>query len=256
MLAGRKLVDFRGPLGWKASCVGTGRSEAVISPTQNRVEGVNVEGISVEARLRHVLPLIELRVPFELPRSQLAEYDRGARDADFDPVMEAARKIAIVENHLIFDGYAAAGIRGICEAAPDPASGAGSGRPGTSFNDYPVLSATAMTKLRDRGIDGPYAVALGEQAYTDLTDATNEGYPVLQHVRRLVDGPLISTPGLNGAVVLSLRGGDFELTSGQDFSIGYLSHDSDNVRLYIEESVTFWNIEPKAAVTLFAPAAQ
>jgi uncharacterized linocin/CFP29 family protein len=79
---------------------------------------------------------------------------------------------------------------------------------------------------------------------------------VLQHVRRLVDGPLISTPGLNGAVVLSLRGGDFELTSGQDFSIGYLSHDSDNVRLYIEESVTFWNIEPKAAVTLFAPAAQ
>ena len=245
MLAGRKLVDFKGPLGWKASCVGTGRGEAVISPTQNRVEGVNVEGISVEARIRRVLPLVELRVPFELSRCQLAEYDRGARDADFDPVMEAVRKIAIVENHLIFSGYAAAGIRGICETAPEPAV-----QPADSFENYPALIATALTDLRDRGIDGPYAVALSEKSYTDLTDKTKAGYPVLEHVQRLVDGPMVSTPGLNGAVVLSMRGGDFELTVGQDFSIGYLSHDAAHVRLYIEESVTFWNIEPDAAIAL------
>jgi uncharacterized linocin/CFP29 family protein len=91
------------------------------------------------------------------------------------------------------------------------------------------------------------AVSLGGQAYTDLTDATKEGYPVLQHMRRLVEGPLVSTPGLNGGLVLSMRGGGF--------SIVYVSHDSDNVRLYVEESVTFWNFEPKAAVTLVAPAA-
>jgi uncharacterized linocin/CFP29 family protein len=250
MLSGRKLVDFKGPLGWEAACVGTGGSDAVISPTQNRVEGVNVEGTSVEARIRRVLPMVELRVPFELRRGQLAEFDRGARNADFGPVMEAAREIAIVENHLIFSGYTAAGIRGIREASPEP-----SAQPGHGLEDFPVLIATALTRLRNRGVDGPYAVALSEQHYTDLTDATKAGYPVLEHVRRLIDGPLISTPGLDGAVVLSMRGGDFELTTGQDFAIGYLSHDAEHVRLYIEESVTFWNVTPDAAVTLFTRAA-
>jgi uncharacterized linocin/CFP29 family protein len=171
MLAGRRLVDFKGPLGWGESCVCTGRNEAVISPTQSRVEGVNVGEISVEARIRRVLPLVELRVPFEIRRSELAALDRGARDADFNPVMEAARDIAIVENHLIFFGYAAAGVRGICEATAEPPFTLGD-----NYENYPELIASARTRLRDRGIDGPYAVALSEQCYTDLTDATKAGY--------------------------------------------------------------------------------
>ena len=96
-------------------------------------------------------------------------------------------------------------------------------------------------------------MALSERCYTDLTDATTAGYPVLDHVRRLVDGPLVWTPGLEGAVVLSVRGGDFELTVGQDISIGYLGHDAEHVRLYIEESFTFWAISPLAAAVLAAP---
>jgi uncharacterized linocin/CFP29 family protein len=96
-------------------------------------------------------------------------------------------------------------------------------------------------------------MALSDRCYTDLTDATKAGYPVLEHVRRLVDGPLVWAPGLDGAVVLSMRGGDFELTVGQDFSIGYLSDDAEHVRLYIEESFTFWTISPQAAIPLVAP---
>ena len=250
MLAGRKLVDFRGPLGWEASCVCTGRSEAVISPAQNPERGENDKAIGVEARIRGVLPLVEIRVPFEIRRCELAALDRGARDADFEPVIEAARKIAIVENHLIFSGYAAAGIRGICETTSEPPFG-----PSDNYENYPELIATALTRLRDRGINGPYAVALSEKCYTDLTDATKAGYPILEHVRRLIDGPLVSTPGLDGAVILSMRGGDFELTVGQDFSVGYLSHDAEHVRLYIEESVTFWTVSPLAAIPLSAPHA-
>jgi uncharacterized linocin/CFP29 family protein len=241
MLAGRKLVDFKGPLGWTASSVGTGRSEALASPASG-------DGTNVEARIRSVLPLVELRVPFDIRRSELAALDRGARDLDINPAIEAARKIAIAENHTIFSGYPAASIRGICEAVPGPAF-----RLGDDPGSYPVLIATALTRLRDRGISGPYAVALSERCYTDLTDATKAGYPVLEHVRRLVDGPLVWAPGLDGAVVLSMRGGDFELTVGQDFSIGYLNHDAENVRLYVEESFTFWAISPQAAIALAAP---
>jgi uncharacterized linocin/CFP29 family protein len=64
---------------------------------------------------------MELRVPFALRRSELAALDRGARDLDVDPAVDAARKIAIAENHTIFSGYPAAGMRGICVAPPEPA---------------------------------------------------------------------------------------------------------------------------------------
>ncbi len=241
-LAGRRLVDFKGPLGWGAASVATGRSERL-------PERSDAEEAGVQARVRHLLPFVELRVPFDIRRSELAALDRGAKDFDTVPAIEAARAIAIAENQAIFSGYPAVGIRGLCEAPSDPLS-----RAGKAADSYPALIATALTRLRDGGVDGPYAVALSERCYTDMTDATKAGYPVLEHVRRLVDGPLVSAPGLEGAVVLSMRGGDFELTIGQDFSIGYLGHDAEHVRLYIEESFTFWNITPQAACMLATPA--
>jgi uncharacterized linocin/CFP29 family protein len=194
-----------------------------------------------------VLALVELRAPFEMRRDELDAIDRGAKDPDTGPVTEAARRIAIAEDRAIFHGYPAAGIRGICETE------AGMTLPlGESVEGYPDLVARALNRLRDRGVGGPFAIALSEASYTSLTEATEAGYPVLEHVRRLVDGPIVWAPGLDGALVLSMRGGDFELTVGRDFSIGYLSHDAERVRLYVEESFTFWNISPQAAVSLAA----
>lgn len=235
-LAARKLVDFAGPLGWQASAVGKGRSRAV-EPSPNT---------RVRARLREVLPMVELRVEFELSRDELDAIDRGAKDFDTDPVIEAARAIAIAEDRAVFHGYPAAGIRGMCqESAPIEIS--------STPLDYPALVTTALTRLREAGVGGPFAVALSERCYTELAEATEGGYPVLQHVRRLIDGPLVWAPGLDGALVVSMRGDDFELTVGQDFAIGYLDHDAERVRLYIEESFTFWLLSPQAAVPLAFP---
>src|SRR5215469_12763254 len=98
--AARKLVDFVGPKGWEASAVGTGRTAPIEAPTSGKLH----------ARLRRVLPLVELRVPFELRRSELDAVDRGAKDPDTDPIIAAAREIAIAEDRAIFHGYPAAGI--------------------------------------------------------------------------------------------------------------------------------------------------
>lgn len=238
-LAGRRLVDFRGPLGWDAAAVGTGRSEKSSAVPRSHAE----------VRLRQVLPLVELRMPFALRREELDAVDRGAEDPDTTPVRHAARAIAMAEDRAIFYGYGAARIRGLCEGAADAAL-----RLDGDVASYPAAIATALKTLRDRGVGGPYAVALGEQAYTQLLEATQSGYPVLDHVRRLVGAPLVWAPALDGAVVVSQRGGDFALTVGQDFSIGYLSHDAEHVRLYIEESFTFWAITPEAALPLVASA--
>jgi len=50
--------------------------------------------------------------------------------------------------------------------------------------------------------------------------------------------------------VLTTRGGDFDLTIGQDISIGYLSHSDTAVRLYLEETITFLLLTTEAAVSL------
>ena len=62
--------------------------------------------------------------------------------------------------------------------------------------------------------------------------------------------PIVWAPAAEGAFVLSLRGGDFQLFAGRDFSIGYLSHPVERVTLYIQESIFFRINEPEAAVAL------
>jgi len=236
LLAARRIVDFKGPLGWGTSDVELGRADPIASPPN---------ASNVQARLRRIQPLVELRIPFDMSRAELDAIDRGARDPDLDAVTAAAREIAIAEDRSIFHGYAAAQITGICQARKK------AGVPlGSSHADYPLAVATALTRLRDDGIEGPFAVVLNEQLYKDLSSRTDGGYPIISHVQRLIDGELVWAPGIDGGLVISQRGGDFELSVGQDFSLGYLEHDAETVRLYIEESFTFLILTEQAAIPL------
>ncbi|HXS52994.1 MAG TPA: family 1 encapsulin nanocompartment shell protein [Usitatibacter sp.] len=234
MLAARKLVEFEGPLGWQASAVNLGRTSSIKAPREG-----------AQARLREVLPLVELRVPFAMPRDEIDAIARGAKDANLDPVREAARSAALAEDHAVFHGFPDARIDGIVEAAAQ-------GRCSITqdYQAYLAVVAEALQKLRDRGIGGPYAIALGPRCYTGLGKTLLGGFPVLEQLRQLVDGPIVSAPAVNGAVVLSTRGGDFELTVGQDFSIGYVDHDAKSVRLCLVESMTFRVLTTEAAVPL------
>ena len=234
-LAGRRVVDFVGPLGWSHSAVNLGRTERLGSSP----------GVGIESSIRKVLPLVELRIPFELSRRELETISRGGKDADLDPVREAALEIALAEDRSIFHGFAAAGIQGINEACGDTKVTLSD-----DYTRYPAAVAEALSHLRRAGISGPYAIALGPRCFTGLTETTTGGYPVLEHVRRLVNGPIVWAPGVDGATLVSMRGGDFELTVGQDFSIGYLSHDATTVNLYIQETFTFRVLTPEAAVYL------
>jgi uncharacterized linocin/CFP29 family protein len=69
----------------------------------------------------------------------------------------------------------------------------------------------------------------------------------------MLDGPVVWAPAVDGAIVVSQRGGDFELVVGQDISIGYTDHDAESVSLYLEESLTFRVDSPEAAVRLAYP---
>jgi uncharacterized linocin/CFP29 family protein len=218
MLAARKLFDFSGPHGWEKAAINLGR----VKPLADAPEP------SAQVRQRVVQPLVEFRVPFEIAREELEAAARGAPDIDLEVVTEAARSAALLEDRAIFNGYAAAGIAGVMETAEHPQLTISD-----DYTQYPGLVAEAINTLRISGVDGPYAIALGPRCYTGLTRTTEHGYPVIEHVRRLLSGPIVWAPAVDGAVVVSLRGGDFVMHVGQDFSIGYSSHTDTFVKLFI-----------------------
>lgn len=235
-LAARRLVDLSGPHGWEHSAAGLGRTRPLAEPFD----------AGLLAEQRQVLALVELRAPFTLQRSELQDADRGAADIDLATLDAAARTIAAAENRAVFHGWEAAGITGIVQASshqPIPL--------GEDCERYPRHVAHALQTLLDAGIGGPYGLALGSDAYTRVLEASERGgFPLLDHLRQILDGPLVWTPGLQGAVVLSQRGGDFLLELGEDLSIGYQDHDAHKVELYLEESLAFRVLEPDAAVVL------
>ena len=233
-LAARRVVDVQGPKGFEFSAVGTGHLRQVAAP-----------GDGVQATQREAKALVELRVPFELTRQAIDDVERGALDSDWSPLKDAARKIAFAEDRAVFDGYAAAGIEGVRQGASNPALTLPS-----DAADYPEAIAQAVSALRLAGVNGPYALLLGAEPYTAIGGAADDGYPVLEHIRRLVDGKIVWAPAIEGGVVLSTRGGDFQLDIGQDISIGYLSHSDTAVRLYLQETFTFLMLTAEAAVAL------
>jgi uncharacterized linocin/CFP29 family protein len=177
---------------------------------------------------------------------QLDDTDRGATDIDLAELEEAVRRIAISENVSVFHGYEAAGIQGITERTSHAPI-----VPGPDMEKYPDAVAQAVNVLRQSGTDGPYGLAICPTTYTRIVETTEHGGQLLfDHLLQILGGPLVWAPGVEGGVVLSLRGGDFVLDSGQDLSIGYLDHDADVVRLYLEESFSFRVLEPDAAIAL------
>ena len=234
-LAARKLVDFSGPHGWSHSATNLGRTSSIAGPSEG-----------VAAVQRRVLPLMEVRTDFNVSRVQLDDVERGALDPDLPELDEAVRQIALAENMTVFHGHQPAGLLGVTESTshePIPLDG--------DVERSPDAVARAVDVLRQAGVDGPYGFAICPDIYTRIIETTEYGGHLLfDHLREILGGPLVWAPGVDGGVVLSMRGGDFEFDCGQDLSIGYLDHDADVVRLYIEESFSFRVRNSDAAVTL------
>ena len=240
-LAARRVVDVHGPHGLDFSAVGTGHTRPIDGP-EAAAAG---RGPAIFAVQREAQPLVELRVPFELTRLAIDDVERGALDADWAALKEAARQAAYAEDSAVFDGYAAAGIGGIRSgASTNPVS-----LPADVMH-YPEAVAAAVDELRLAGVGGPYCLVLGGEAYRSMSGGSDEGYPVIQHVQRLVDGDIVWAPAIEGGLVMSTRGGDFALDLGQDLSIGYLGHSAQTVTLYLQESFTFRLLTTEAAVAL------
>src|ERR1700722_15967303 len=217
--AARKSVDVTGPDGPTLAGVGTGHSESIDPPAAG-----------IQATLRAWQPVVELRVPFTLSRSEIDSVERGSMDPDWQPVKDAAKKIAFAEDRAVFDGYAQAQITGVGPASTNP----GLTLP-AEVRAYPDVVSKALSQLRLAGVAGPYSLLLSADAWTAVSETSDHGYPIPE--------PPAMPPG---------PGGDYELRLGQDLSIGYLSHDAERVELYFVESFTFSVYTTEASVSITA----
>jgi uncharacterized linocin/CFP29 family protein len=236
-LAGRRVVDVPAPAGVSLPAVATGHLKPITAPAKGII-----------AHQREAKRLVELRVPFDLSRQAIDDVERGSEDSDWQAVKDAAKILAFAEDRAIFQGYKEADIQGVREGTSNPIATLPA-----DIRDYPDAVAHALSQLRLVGVNGPYSVLLGAGEYTALAETRDHGYPVLEHIKRIVDGNIVWAPAIEGAVVLTTRGGDFEVDIGQDTSIGYLSHTDTIVRLYLQETFTFRVLTSEASVVLSPP---
>lgn len=234
-LSGRRVVDVDGPRGWQEGSVNTGRLH--IDP-DSEIAGVNWA-------MREVKPLLEIRVPFTLKQSEIDYITRGATDAQLEPVHEAARRIAAFEETVIYRGFRAADIGGIAETAAGAVETVSE-----SPEDIVHQAADGVRQLQEAGIGGPYALVLPAGPYHELMHCTRTGFPLTRVLDEVLHGEIHWSPGLDTGLVVSLRGGDYQLILGHDLAIGYASHDRDEVELYITESLQFRVLEGAAAIRI------
>ncbi|WP_299908630.1 family 1 encapsulin nanocompartment shell protein [uncultured Paracoccus sp.] len=233
-LGARRVVDLVGPEGYDHSSVNLGHIQSIKS---------GFDGVTMAQRA--VLPLVEIKVPFTLNRGEIDNVARGAQDSDWQPVKDAALKLATAENLMVFEGLKSAGIEGmrpLSSNKPVPMP--------EDDDDIPEAVARAVDTLREVGVQGPYALILGDDVFTRITGGSDEGYPVMKHIRALLDRDVIWCPGLTGGIALTLRGGDFQLHLGLDTAIGYDSHSADEVVLYLLETAAFKLQTSEALVSL------
>ena len=231
-LSARSFVDFNGPLGWDYTAATLGRLS--VSDTGKKQE--------VRYGIFDVQPLIESRVEFDLSTWELDNIDRGAKDIDFTSLDEAAKQSARFEEQAIYQGLSEGKIQGLQGAADAEAVQLKTGTPGELLESL----SEGVSRLVSASVERPYSFICGPDVWAKLDTLSSEGYPLRDRIERLIGGRIILNPGSFGNFLVSLRGGDMELTVGQDFSVGYVGHTGTTVTLFLTETFTFRVIGPEA----------
>ncbi len=233
VLSGRKVLDVEGPKGWDYAALSTGRIHVP----------ANQKG-QVKYGMHQVLPLVEVRVPFELNIWELDNVARGARDIDLESLENAAREAAKFEENAIYEGFKAGSIVGLKNSSdhdnlvfPEAAE------------EIPNVLSMGVSILKTASIEGPYSLVLNTEKWQKINSFIR-GYPLRKQLENLLGGNIILAPYVKEAYLVSERGGDFRLVLGQDMSVGYESHNNKTVQLYFTESFTFQVVDPAAVIVL------
>ncbi len=227
-LSARKFTDVCGPLGWDKSSIGEGGC-------------VWKNAQKVQYGVRKVRPLIEVKVPFSVSQEVFEDIDRGKLNPEWGSLDEACETMAQFEDHLIYNGLKDESIDGVLE------NGYVLKNEEKEF-DYLSMTIKAIDIIQKENIGGPYNMIIPNKHWEKMLHG--QGYPVEKRIKQHLGGKIIVTDHIDKIIVLSARGGDFEMILGEDLAIGYEGFDSKNgmVNFYINELISFRILGPNAAV--------
>ncbi|QJT10269.1 family 1 encapsulin nanocompartment shell protein [Oceanidesulfovibrio marinus] len=233
LLSARRVVDVEGPMGWDYAAVPLGR---LVVP-----EGTQPDGL--EYGLNTVQPLVEVRAHFDLDIWEVDSIIRGAKGINLDNLEDAARRMASFEENAVYKGMSTASITGLMESSPY-----GTLHVSGKAEDILHQVTRGIQAMMAESIEGPYALVVNPQMWLSMSTYV-QGYPLKKHLEEQLGGPVLISSFLDGACLVSTRGGDMRMVVGQDMAIGYYRHDKTTVSLYFTESFTFQVFEPHAIVT-------
>lgn len=233
-LTARKFVDIDGPHGPKFAAVSTGRFK---TPRKEWQSGMNYG-------IRDSMPLVEIRKPFELDMFELENIDRGAKDIDFSSLEVAAKGLANFEESIIYKGLDTAGVIGL-----EKSSNYRPERLPNKPKDILKTIGAQINRLQNNSVQSPYSFIVEENYWLELINLT-DGYPIIQQLKDLLKGEIIVNNSNNNSFLVSKRGGDYEMTIGQDTTIGYDSHNTKIIKLFLTESFTFRVLSPESLIVL------
>jgi uncharacterized linocin/CFP29 family protein len=229
----RRIVDFDGPRGWNhvASQLGT------FKPAQ---------ATSASGRVRFLLPdvmlLTEIRADFKIEWADIDIFERVGPTLEGKDIEEAARETALAEDALVFFGTSVSpGLLGHQDT------------PRIALSDWSIPGRVvfdllaAVQRLDTLGVKGPYEAVMSPQHYYSYLGHMGEGgaYPAAKQLGIVIE-KVYSSPVIEGAVLFSTRGGDFLVTVGGDFTVGYRWHDDTAVYLFCVETIAAQLLSPEA----------
>ena len=230
-LSARKFVDVRGPFGWDYSGVPAGRLSEVKQDS------------GVDFGVRLIMPVVESRVGFELAMGEFHNFERGAADIDMTSLERAAIAIAAFEDKAVYRGLEGTSITGMRPVSWYPPLELPRADPEAVVR---AISVSTCAMKTGQSIDGPYALVGGHALRYALGKFVSSRtlYEVL--VKNTDITEFIFTPSYDGAYLVSRRGGDFDLSLGYDFTVGFERRDGDTLKFYLTESFAFRVLEPRA----------
>jgi uncharacterized linocin/CFP29 family protein len=232
-VVGRRITDFDGPRGWNHVATQLGTFKPARAPQSSG---------KVQFMIPDVLLLTELRAEFEVPWADIDIFERVGPTLESKSIEDAAKETALAEDTLLFFG-----------TTTTPGLLTHSDTPRVALSDWSASGRlvtdllSAVQKLDTAGVKGPYEAVLSSQHYYSYLRQTGEGgvYPAAKQLGIVLE-KVHHSPVIDGAVVLSTRGGDFLTTVGGDFTVGYRWHDDKAVHLFCVETIAPQLLTPEA----------
>ncbi|MEN6643431.1 MAG: family 1 encapsulin nanocompartment shell protein [Armatimonadia bacterium] len=235
-LTGRRLLEIEGPHGLGLKSI-AGPDEDLIGDVESTV------------CLSPVTPVPTIKHSFTLPMRDVANYETTGVLFNVRAVATAAIQVARREDDIIFNGIPDHGIPGllnISDAATinlNPWT-----EPGMAFENI----MEAVNVLDDRGLHGPYALALSPPLYNALFRLYPNGGPAeLEQVRMMVTGGIIKSPSIaNGGVLVAVGKQFLSLVIGQDLVTAYVGPQCGEFEFCLMESLVLKVALPQAVCAI------